>query len=538
MNVILYARVSTREQSEGWSLPTQIEALRKFAVSHQFTVVAELEDAESGATLQRSGLEAVRALLRAGKAEGLVIYSLDRLARDFGQSWLLRDDLLRGGITIWYAQSGRRASLEGEDTLPDDLLALFAHREHKAIRERTMRGKRGKALDGRYIGNGTAPYGYTYVGRGKELEVVVNEEQARIVRRIFDEYVQQRSVRDIVDGLSAEGIPTPGELKGYANKKRGIHQWADTNIYDILNRTAYSGKAEFFRQKVLRDADGTEHRALNPVDDRLYVTVPALVDLAIWEAAQKRLIAGRERSIRRCKREYLLSGRRLRCECGYVMRGTAAVPKQGNERLFYRCGGAAKNAIKCNMVTLTGKRVDSLFWTWIKETMLNPENLRHELERQIAEQEERSIATQQELDMERGRLEQLAKQVERLLELYVDERIPRSALDTQIGAKTAAQDAVKVRIEELEEQLASLLTADIVEGLVAFSERVSACFEDVDFENNFALKQELVAVLNAHAVAFRDNGVVKLRFRSLLRETVVDYRPRPTNPLCSESGHP
>jgi hypothetical protein len=50
--------------------------------------------------------------------------------------------------------------------------------------------------------------------------------------------------------------------------------------------------------------------------------------------------------------------------------------------------------------------------------------------------------------------------------------------------------------------------------------------------------KELIAVLNAHAVAFREDGVVKLRFRSLLRETVVDYRPRPTNPLCSESGHP
>jgi hypothetical protein len=125
-----------------------------------------------------------------------------------------------------------------------------------------------------------------------------------------------------------------------------------------------------------------------------------------------------------------------------------------------------------------------------------------------------------------------------LLELYADDRIPCSALDTQISTKTAAQEAVKQRISDLEEQLQSPLTQDIVDELVAFSERVAARFEDIEREDDFLFKQELVAILNARALAYREDGLQKLKFRSMLRETVLQYRQLPTNPQCSDLGHP
>lgn len=207
------------------------------------------------------------------------------------------------------------------------------------------------------------------------------------------------------------------------------------------------------------------------------------------------------------------------------------MPKTGPERLYYRCGGRFKNAVKCSMPTLTVHRVDTLFWDWIKESMLDHKNLRRELERQRADQDERAALIQKELDAEQSRLAQLATQVERLLELYADDRIPRSALDTQISTKVAAQEAIKQRMNELDEQLQSPLTQDTIEGLVAFAERVAARFEDIEREDDFLFKQELVAILDARAVAFREDGLQKLRFRSMLRETVFQYRQRPTSPL-------
>lgn len=66
--VILYARVSTREQAEkGYSLAQQIEALKTFAVNEGYEVLEELTDAgQSGATLERPGLDRVRELVEAG----------------------------------------------------------------------------------------------------------------------------------------------------------------------------------------------------------------------------------------------------------------------------------------------------------------------------------------------------------------------------------------------------------------------------------------------------------------------------------------
>ena len=51
-------------------------------------------------------------------------------------------------------------------------------------------------------------------------------------------------------------------------------------------------------------------------------------------------------------------------------------------------------------------------------------------------------------------------------------------------------------------------------------------------------QQELVVILDARAVAFREDGLQKLKFRSMLPETVLQYRQLPTNPQCSDLGHP
>jgi hypothetical protein len=62
--------------------------------------------------------------------------------------------------------------------------------------------------------------------------------------------------------------------------------------------------------------------------------------------------------------------------------------------------------------------------------------------------------------------------------------------------------------------------------------------DDIEREGDFPFEQELVAILNAHAVAYHEDGLQKLRFRSMLRKTVFQYRQLPTNPQCSDLGHP
>ena len=89
---VLYARVSTDEQAEkGYSLPSQLEACRRYAEQNEMTVVAEFSDDYSGATPIESRPEGSKAhgMLKDGHADVLIAYRIDRIVRppEEGDEW-------------------------------------------------------------------------------------------------------------------------------------------------------------------------------------------------------------------------------------------------------------------------------------------------------------------------------------------------------------------------------------------------------------------------------------------------------------------
>ncbi len=104
---VVYARVSTDEQAEkGYSFPTQLEAMRKYATEQGFTVSAEIQDDYSGAKLDRLGLARLRKMLERGEAEAVICYSIDRLSRNPGHAWELAETWHRAGIELHFCNRG------------------------------------------------------------------------------------------------------------------------------------------------------------------------------------------------------------------------------------------------------------------------------------------------------------------------------------------------------------------------------------------------------------------------------------------------
>src|SRR5215212_8253194 len=100
IKAIAYARVSTEDQSRGWSLPTQLEAIHEFAERRGMEIITKFTDSETGTKLERTGFTQVRELLRNGAAQALIVYSLDRLSRNHVNSLILRDELEQQGIQL------------------------------------------------------------------------------------------------------------------------------------------------------------------------------------------------------------------------------------------------------------------------------------------------------------------------------------------------------------------------------------------------------------------------------------------------------
>src|SRR4051812_45291646 len=148
---VLYARVSTDEQARsGYSLAQQIEALREHAAREGYEILEKVQDAgQSGASLERPGMDRVRDLVAAGGVSVVLAQDRDRFAREPAYHYLLRREFEERGTKIRALNDRGDDSPEGE--LTDGILDQLAKYERAKIAERTRRGMLRKAREGRVV---------------------------------------------------------------------------------------------------------------------------------------------------------------------------------------------------------------------------------------------------------------------------------------------------------------------------------------------------------------------------------------------------
>src|SRR5215203_6318791 len=168
---ILYARVSTDEQARsGYSLAQQIEALRDYAAREGYGVLEEVVDpGQSGASLERPGMDRVRDLVAAGDVSVVLAQDRDRIAREPAYHYLLRREFEEHGTKIRALNDHGDDSPEGE--LTDGVLDQLAKYERAKFTERSRRGKLQKARQGKIIATSKPPYGFRYNGARDALVI-------------------------------------------------------------------------------------------------------------------------------------------------------------------------------------------------------------------------------------------------------------------------------------------------------------------------------------------------------------------------------
>src|SRR5215208_6871116 len=181
---ILYARVSTDEQARsGYSLAQQIEALRDYAAREGYEVLEEVSDpGESGATLERPGMDRVRDLVasEAGGVSAVLAQDRDRFSREPAYLYLLREEFTAHGTRIKSLNDRGDDSPEGQ--LTDGILDQLAKFERAKTAERSRRGKKQKARLGKILST-RAAYGFDW--NAARDSYVIDQEQMAVMRRIF-----------------------------------------------------------------------------------------------------------------------------------------------------------------------------------------------------------------------------------------------------------------------------------------------------------------------------------------------------------------
>lgn len=337
MRVIGYVRLSRASREESTSIVRQRDIITKTAAARDLDLVAIVEDVDVSATktrLDRPGLDEVRARIRAGDADAVLVWRLDRIARsvvDFGTLLDEGLDIISATEPLDTASPMGRAMAE--------VLQVFARLEAKTIGLRVAASQEHLRKIGRWPG-GVLPYGYRVVphpdGAGKALEP--DPAEAAVVRRMADEALAGRPVYAITQGLNADGIPP-----------RRSGSWSPSSVQRILRSNSVLGRVKVGGD-LLRDDKGVPVQVWAPLLDVAEVErLRALTDWTATPGRSEATAAGRRRKASR-----LLSGLLYCPGCG-----GALVARTRKGTALYSCGASARGRVCPGGVAVEADRIEA-----------------------------------------------------------------------------------------------------------------------------------------------------------------------------------
>jgi site-specific DNA recombinase len=414
---ILYARVSTDEQARsGYSLAQQIEALRAYASREGYEVLEEVVDpGQSGASLERPGMDRVRDLVSAGGVSVVLAQDRDRIAREPAYHYLLRKEFEEHGCKIRALNDRGDDSPEGE--LTDGVLDQLAKYERAKIVERSRRGKLRKAREGKVVAGHTPNYGFRYNASRDSYEV--DEEKMAVVRRIFRMVaVEGKTTHGVARTLEREGVPNPGGGRYWY--KRRIKMMILDDVYrprtlpevDALVAPEVAARLDpdklygiwwFNRRRTtttqvaVAGPEGRKYKKKSSVaykEKNEWIAVPVCgsgIPLE-WVDSARTAIAGYRSSSKLGGRFWELSGALMRC--GVCKRAMEPVDRYYRTRsgkkgviCYYRCREANRRKEACpNNKSIRSDKAHPDVWDLVAGLLSDPERLRKGLDAIIEEQ--------------------------------------------------------------------------------------------------------------------------------------------------------
>jgi DNA invertase Pin-like site-specific DNA recombinase len=196
----------TSKPAPSYSLAQQLEALRAYCEREGYQILEEVVDAgQSGASLERPGMDRVRDLVAAGGVSVVLAQDRDRFAREPAYHYLLKREFEEHGTKMRALNDWGDDSPEGE--LTDGILDQLAKYERAKTAERTRRGKLQKARQGKFIATVKAPYGFRYNEARDGL--LINASERMAMEKIFRWAAEGHGTKAIQTKLYREGVPSP-----------------------------------------------------------------------------------------------------------------------------------------------------------------------------------------------------------------------------------------------------------------------------------------------------------------------------------------
>lgn len=219
MRCAVYARVSTQNESQKTSIPSQIKLFENYINEKGWQIAEIYTDTISGTTINRKGMNQLLEDAKAKKFDVIITKEFARVSRNGAFSYEFRDTVKENNIHF-ITLDGTINTLNGSSD-KFGLYAWMAEDEAERCSTRIKSSYQARAKSGKLD---AAPYGYDL----KDGKLYISEDgSAEVVKRIYNLYIQGRSFDAISRTLIAENIETPAMRKGKSNANKYWHGSTD-----------------------------------------------------------------------------------------------------------------------------------------------------------------------------------------------------------------------------------------------------------------------------------------------------------------------
>ncbi len=339
----IYARYSSHSQRDV-SIEQQLRACEAFAARHGIGIIKVYEDrALTGTSDKRPGFQQMINDAKHGGWDYLIVYTLDRFARDRYDSAVYKRQLKNAGVKVLSAMEN--ISDDPTGVLMESLLEGLAEYYSKELSRKVRRGHEDNAR--KCLVNGMLGLGFS---RAPDGRYAINEAEAPIVKEAFDRVYRGEPFAVITDDFNRRGITT----------KRG-KPWTRTSMQHMLTNERYAG---VYLYDNLRIPGG----------------IPRIIPQHIFDQVQTILHTKPNsrrdptgRTPQRRRREsgvYLLTGKLFCGHCGCAMTGVSGTSQTSAPHFYYTCKGRRNDHSSCNKKNVRREDIELFVTTALRDTML------------------------------------------------------------------------------------------------------------------------------------------------------------------------
>jgi len=380
--VAAYARVSTDSDEQLTSYDAQVSyysAYIKGKPEWEFAGMYTDEGISGMMMKKREGFNTMIADALAGKIDLIITKSVSRFARNTVDSLTTIRKLKEKGVEVYFEKENI-FTFDSKGELLLTLMSSLAQEESRSLSQNITWGQRKRFSDGKV----SMPY-RNFLGyrKGPDGNPVIVPEEAAIVRRIYREYMQGRSVHAIAKGLTEDGVKTPS----------GKDVWKRDTLFSILSNEKYKGDA--LLQKTFTTDYLTKKMKVNEGEvPQYYVTGshPAIIDPKEWDMVQLEMKRRGKAQTRSCN---IFSGKIICAECGGTYGSKVWHSNEPCRKIIWQCNNKYKGK-KCTTPHLNDADIKKWFseafsryladrdniianLTHFKSTCLDPTDLEKEL---------------------------------------------------------------------------------------------------------------------------------------------------------------